>query len=46
MIQDAYIYCIILYYISHLSCNKSTKFLVVNVYFAEDNHGEKEDKIK
>jgi len=31
---------------SHLSYNKSAKFLVLNVDFAEDNHGEKEDKIK
>ena len=31
---------------SYLSCNKSTKFLVLNVYFAEDNHGKKEDKNK
>ena len=30
----------------HLSCNKSAEFRVLNVYFAEDNHGEKEDKIK
>jgi len=30
----------------YLSCNKSAKFLALNVYFAEDNHGEKEDKIK
>ena len=27
----------------HLSCNKSTNLLVLNVYFVEDNHGEKED---
>ena len=40
----AHIYCIIPYYITHLSCNKSAKFLVLNVYFAEDNHEEKEDK--
>jgi len=31
---------------SHLSYNKYAKFLFLNVYFAEDNHGEKEDKIK
>ena len=42
----AHIYCIILYYISHLSYNKSAKFLILNVYFVEDNHKEKEDKIK
>ena len=42
----AHIYCIILYYIPHLSCNKSAKFLVLNVYFTEDNHGKKEDKNK
>ena len=29
---------------SHLSYNKSAKFFVLNVYFAEDNHGEKEDR--
>ena len=29
----------------HLSCNKSAKFLVLNVYFAEDNH-EKKERIK
>ena len=28
----------------HLSCNKSAKFLVLNVYFAEDNHWEKRIK--
>ena len=39
---------IVLFFITylHLSCNKSAKFHVLNVYFAEDNHGEKEDKIK
>ena len=42
----AHIYCIILYYIPYLSCNKSAKFLILNVYFAEDNHEENEDKIK
>ena len=31
---------------SHLSYNKSSKFLILNVYFTEDNHGEKENKIK
>ena len=39
----AHIYYIILYYISHLSCNKSAKFLVLNVYFEEENHGEEEE---
>jgi len=30
----------------HLSCNKSANFSVLNVYFTEDNHGEKEDYTK
>ena len=30
----------------HIPCNKSANFLVLNFYFVEDNHGEKEDKIK
>ena len=30
----------------HLSCNKSINFLILNIYFAEHNHGEKEAKIK
>ena len=42
----AHIYCIIIYYIPHLSCNKSAKVLILNVYFAEDNREEKENKIK
>ena len=29
---------------SHLSCNKSANFFVLNVYFAEDNHGGKRIK--
>ena len=47
--QDQWLHTFIaLFFIifSHLSYNKSAKFLVLNVYFAEDNHGEKEDKIK
>ena len=31
-----HIYYIILYYIPYLSCNKSAKFLILNVYFAEE----------
>jgi len=34
------------HYTLHLSCNRSAKFFVLNVYFAEDNHEEKEDKTK
>ena len=41
-----YIFCILFITLLHLSCNKSANFLVLNVYFAEDNHEEKEDKIK
>jgi len=30
----------------YLSCNKSGKFLVLNIYFTEENHEEKENKTK
>jgi len=31
---------------SHLSCNKSANFLVLNIYFVEDNYGQKKYKSK
>jgi len=38
-----HIFCILFITLLHLSCNKSTNFLVLNIYFAEDNNEEKED---
>ena len=38
-----HIFCILINTLLYLSCNKSANFLVLNVYFAEDNHKEKED---
>jgi len=38
-----HIFCILFITFLHLSCNKSANFLVLNVYFAEDNHIEKDN---
>ena len=37
-----HIFCILFITLLHLSCNKSANFLVLNVYFAEDNNEERE----
>ena len=40
-----YIFIVLFFIIFlHLSCNKSAKFFVLIVYFAEDNHGRKRIK--
>ena len=39
-----HIFCILFITLLHLSCNKSANFRVLNIYFADDNHGEKEIK--
>ena len=38
-----HIFCILFITLLHLSCNKSANFLVLNIYFAEDNNEEKEN---
>jgi len=38
-----HIFCILFVILLHLSCNKSANFLVLNIYFTEDNNEEKEN---
>ena len=38
-----HIFCILFITLLHLSYNKSANFLVLNIYFAEDNNEEKEN---